>query len=130
MSFVVISSHESIEGKDLQQPGESIAVYATESPARERYRSRVDALTRRGGDAPAADSEGAITWVVLLKLPIPAEDIDEALETLEIIIEETDDIAGELGDLVVDYHGMHYTPSGASEYPRERAIENLHAWLS
>ncbi len=130
MSFVVVSSHESIEGKDLQQPGESIAVYAAESPARERYQSRVDALARTGSDAPSADSAGAITWVVLLKLPIPAEDIDEALETLEIIIEETDDIAGELGDLVVAYHGRHYAPSGASDYPRERAIENLHAWLS
>ncbi|MEO8010731.1 MAG: hypothetical protein ABI650_03705, partial [Dokdonella sp.] len=112
MSFVVVSSHESNEGKDLQQPGESIAVLANEGHARERYQSRIDALARTAGKAKAEDSTGAIMWVVLLKLPIPAEDI-----------------AGELDDLVVAYHGMHFTATGVTEYPRERAIENLHAWL-
>jgi len=131
MSFVVVSSHESIHGKDLQQPGDSVAVFSSQALAGERYAARcasLDAAARAMRDG--ADDGGSIIWIVLLKLPVPAEDIDEALETLEIIVEETDDIAGELDDLVISYTGTVYAASGETDYARERAIDNLHAWLS
>ncbi len=133
MSFVVVSSHESVAGKDLQQPGESVAVHASADAARQRYASRLHDLTiaARARATASADAEaGSIAWVVLLQLPVPADDVDEALETLEILIEETDDVVGELDDLVVDYSGTVYSATGESAYARERAIDNLHAWLS
>ena len=130
MSFVVVSSHESVAGKDLQQPGESVAVHASASAARERYLNRLQDLTIAArARAPEADA-GSIVWVAILKLPVAADDIDEALETLEIIIEETDDVPAELDDLIVDYSGTVYSAEGESAYARERAVDNLHAWLS
>ncbi len=132
MTFVVVSSHESVNGKDLQQPGDSVSVHASPGVARERYASRVQALAEaaRGLDAPTQGREaGSIAWVALLKLPVPAEDIDEALETLEIIIEETDDVAGELDDLIIEYSGIVHADTGDQPYPRERALDNLEAWL-
>ena len=133
MSFVVVSSHESVTGKDLQRPGESVAVYPSQALARERYAARVQDIAGAARELVAqagTDDAGSIMWVVLLQLPIPADDIDEALETLEIIIEETDDIAGELGDLVVEYSGTIHSATGEMPYALERALENLQAWLS
>ena len=133
MSFVVVSSHESVAGKDLQRPGDSVAVYTSLALARERYAARLNAIAVASSEpvvlADGVDA-GSIMWVMLLQLPIPAEDVDEALETLEIIIEETDDVAGELDDLIVEYSGAFHSAGGDAPYPRDRALENLQAWLS
>lgn len=128
MTFVVVSSHEDANGKDLQQPGDSVAVFTAQGPAQARYAVRLAAIEAQArGETQAAGSTG---WVALLRLPIPAADVDEALETLEIVIEETDDVEGELGDLILDYHGTVYAPTGDRPFARERAIDNLQAWLS
>ena len=129
MSFVVISSHEDAQGKDLQQPGDSVAVYSSQVDARERYASRVARLAEASRTAATDSSATSTAWVALLQLPVPAADIDEALETLEIVIEETDDIAGELGDMILAYEGTVYAGPSETGYPRERAIDDLHAWL-
>jgi hypothetical protein len=129
MSFVVISSHEDAHGKDLQQPGDSVTVTSSQVEARERYATRLARLTD-AARALGGDSEGGSTaWVALLQLPVPAADVDEALETLEIVIEETDDIAGELGDMILAYEGTVFANATESPFARERAIDNLHAWL-
>lgn len=129
MSFVVISSHEDAHGKDLQQPGDSVAVTSSQVEARERYATRVARLAEAGRASGAEGAGGSTAWVVLMQLPVPAADIDEALETLEIVIEETDDIAGELGDMILAYEGTVYANASETPYARERAIDNLHAWL-
>lgn len=128
MSFVVISSHEDAQGKDLQQPGESVSVTSSQAEARERYAVRLVRVTE-AARALASDGAGCTAWVALLQLPVPAADVDEALETLEIVIEETDDIEGELGDMILAYEGTVYAGTTQSVYPRERAIDDLHAWL-
>ena len=128
MSFVVISSHEDAQGKDLQQPGDSVSVSSSQAEARERYATRLARLTE-AARARAGDGAGCTAWVALLQLPVPAGDIDEALETLEIVVEETDDIVGELGDMILAYEGSVYIGATQTAYPRERAIDDLHAWL-
>ncbi|ANB17303.1 hypothetical protein [Dokdonella koreensis] len=131
MTFVVVSSHEHATGKDLQQPGESVAVFAAKAPAQQRYAERLAAIAAAAQTLRAEDGEaGSTGWAVLLELPVPAVDVDEALETLEIIIEETDDVAGELGDLVLDYSGTVYAAGGDRPLAREQAIDNLQAWLT
>jgi len=128
VSFVVISSHEDAQGKDLQQPGDSVSVTSSQAEARERYAARLARLTE-AAHALAGDGAGCTAWVALVHLPVPAGDIDEALETLEIVIEETDDVEGELGDMILAYEGTVYAGTTQSAYPRERAIDDLHAWL-
>lgn len=136
MSFVVVSSYEVVNAGDLQEPGQSVAVFPNEAIARERYAARLDALNTaaRGkkseaGVAQAADAS-LVVWAALLELPVQAEDIDEALETIEMIIEEAEDIEEELDYLMIDYTGTVHTPDGESPYPRKNAIDNLQAWLS
>lgn len=129
MSFVVISSHEDAHGKDLQQPGDSVAVYSSQAEARDRFATRLARLKEASRTAVAQSAATSTAWVALLQLPVSAADIDEALETLEIVIEETDDIAGELGDMILAYDGTVYAGTGETAYPRERAIDDLHAWL-
>lgn len=57
MSFVVISSHEDTQGKDLQQPGDSVNVMSSAAEARERYAARLARLTE-AARALAGDSTG------------------------------------------------------------------------
>lgn len=136
MSFVVVSSYEVVNAGDLQQPGQSVAVFPNEAIARERYVARLDVLSAAARDrkseagvAQAADAS-LVVWAALLELPVQAEDIDEALETIEMIIEEAEDIEEELDYLMIDYTGTVHAPEGESPYPRKNAIDNLHAWLS
>jgi hypothetical protein len=136
MTFVVVSSYENVKAGDLQEPGESVAVFPTEALARERYSGRWNILDGAARakllDSTAAKTEESslVVWVALLKLPIPADDIDEALETIEIIIEEAENIEEELDALIVDYNGTVYASNGETPYPRKEAIDNLQAWLS
>lgn len=136
MSFVVVSSYEVVNAGDLQEPGQSVAVFPNEAIARERYTARINTLSaaaRRkcseAGVAQAADAS-LVVWAALIELPVQAEDIDEALETIEMIIEEADDIEEELDYLMIDYIGTIHAPDGETPFPRKAAIDNLQAWLS
>ncbi|WP_440223792.1 hypothetical protein ACQQ2N_00935 [Dokdonella sp. MW10] len=136
MGYIVVSSFESAATGDLQQPGESVVLYAGEAEARAAWRARVDALalaarSRRDSEADAAATFAMLTaWVALVELPVPAADVDEALETLEVLIEEADDPADELDAWVAAYEGSVVAAAGESPYPRARALDDLLAWLT
>lgn len=136
MNFVVVSSYENVNAGDLQEPGRSVALLPNAGAARDHYESRLKVLStaaqgkRSEAGVEQGDEASLVVWVAVLELPVPAEDLDEALETIEMIIEEAEDIEEELDFLMVAYSGTTYSPAGEQAYERKQAIDNLQAWLS
>jgi hypothetical protein len=136
MNFVVVSSYENTNGGDLQEQGRSVSLQPNPGAAREHYESRLKTLyaaaQRRETEGGAAldSSTNLVVWVAVLELPVDAEDLDEALETIEMIIEEAEDVEEELDFLMVAYDGTLFSADGQSSYERKFAIDNLQAWLS
>lgn len=131
MSYLVISSFENVDTGDLQSEGEAIAVFPSEAPARARFADRASALAAavrkaREGDAGAT----FVTWLLILRMPLEVAGVEEALEDLELVIEETEAIDDPFGELVVDYQGRRHEPSGEAEFPQKDALRMLEAWLT
>lgn len=131
MSYVVISSFENIDTGDLQAQGESIAVFADEATARAHFAGRTSALDAAAGNVRSLDADATlIAWTVLLRMPLEVSDAEEALEDLELVIEETDSTDDPFGELVVAYAGRRHAPSGTDDYPQAAALRGLEAWLT
>jgi hypothetical protein len=131
VSYVVISSFENVDTGDLQAQGESIAVFADEASARAHFAKRSTALEAAAGNANTLDGDATlITWTLLLRMPLEVSDAEQALEDLELVIEETGSIDDPFGELVVAYAGRRHAPTGAEDYPREAALRGLEAWLT
>lgn len=131
MSHVVISAFEDLAMGDLQVEGESVAIFDTPAQAEAYFTRRSGALAVAVHDARTSRPEASlITWVLLMELPLPVESVEEALEELELVIEETDDPDDPFGPLVMRYQGQRYTPDGERELPAGEALQSLEAWLS
>lgn len=131
MSHIVVSSFEDIASGDLQGQGESITLFPSEAAAREHYERRASALQTAVGAARANDASATfITWLAILRMPLDVSSVEEALEDLELVIEETDDVDDPFGELVVAYQGRRHAPTGESEHPRKEALQTLEAWLT
>lgn len=131
MSHVVISSFENVDTGDLQSEGEAIAVFGSETSARAHFASRSLAIKAAVGVARGSDPQATfITWLVLLKMPLEISNVEEALEDLELVIEETGTIDDPFGELVVAYEGLRYGPDGSVEYAQADALRGLEAWLT
>jgi hypothetical protein len=131
MSYVVISSFENIDTGDMQTEGEAIAVFAAEAPARAHFASRSSALAAAVRNARERDDAATfITWLLMLRMPLDVADVDEALEDLELVIEETEAIDDPFGELVIDYEGQRHAPAGIAGYPQKDALQGLEAWLT
>ncbi len=131
MSHVVISSFENVDTGDLQSEGEAIAVFGSETSARAHFASRSLAIKAAVGVARGSDPQATfITWLVLLKMPLEISNVEEALEDLELVIEETGTIDDPFGELVLAYEGFRYGPDGAVDYAQADALRGLEAWLT
>ncbi|SFN28018.1 hypothetical protein [Dokdonella immobilis] len=131
MSHVVISSFENVATGDLQSQGESVAVFESEVAARAHLARRSAILQSAVGIARAADPKATfITWLLLLRMPLAVDGVEEALEDLELILEETESIEDPFGELVVDYEGSRHEPAGNFDYACADALRDLEAWLS
>ncbi len=131
MSYVVISSFENVDTGDLQAQGEAIAVFAAEASARAHFAGRTSLLAAavravREGN-PAATF---ITWIVMLRMPLDVSNVEEALEDLELVIEETESPDDPLDELVVAYEGNRHEPASSADYSRKEALQGLEAWLT
>lgn len=131
MSHVVISAFEDLARGDLQAEGESVAVFPSESGARAHFSRRTAALAGAARSAREGSPDASlISWVLLLAMPLPVDTVEEALEDLEIVIEETDDPANPFGELVLDYEGHQHEPDGSTPLPLREALTTLEGWLS
>jgi hypothetical protein len=131
VSYVVISSFENIDTGDLQAQGESIAVFADEATARAHFAGRSGALDVAAANARSLDGGATlIAWTLLLRMPLDVSDAEEALEDLELVIEETDSVDDPFGELVVAYAGRRHAPNGSEDYPQVAALRGLEAWLT
>lgn len=131
MSYIVISSLENIDTGDMQAEGEAIVVFASEVPARAHFSNRSTALASAVRNARERDHAATfITWLVMLRMPLEVANVEEALEDLELVIEETESIDDPFGELVVDYEGQRYAPDGAADYAQKDALQALEAWLT
>jgi hypothetical protein len=131
LSYVVVSGFENVETGDLQSQGESIAAFATLELARAHFTTRVAALESAVRDARAADAQATfITWTAILEMPLEIDGVDEALEDLETIIEETESPEDPFGALVVDYQGRRSEPSADRPFTQAEALRELEAWLT
>lgn len=131
MSYVVISSFENIDTGDMQSEGEAIAVFASEASARSHFTNRSSALAAAVRNARERDNAATfITWLLMLRMPLDVATIEEALEDLELVIEETESIDDPFGELVVDYEGHRHAPEGATDYAQKDALQGLEAWLT
>lgn len=131
MSHVVISSFENVATGDLQSQGESVTVFDSERAARAHFERRKEALGAALGNVRAADPEATfIAWQLLLRMPLEISGAEEALEDLELILEETESVDDPFGELVVIYEGSRYEPSATIAYPQADALRELEAWLS
>jgi hypothetical protein len=131
MSYVVISSFENIDTGDMQTEGEAIAVFAAEAAARAHFASRSSALAAAVRNARERDGAATfITWLLMLRMPLDVANVDEALEDLELVIEETESIDDPFGELVIDYEGQRYAPTGMADYAQKDALQGLEAWLT
>lgn len=131
MNYVVISSFENVDTGDLQAQGDAIAVFAAEAAARGHFQSRVDRLAAAAVNARDSDAAATfILWVVMLHMPLEVATVEEALEDLELVIEESESIDDPLGELVVAYQGHQHAPAAVTDYPLKAALEALEAWLT
>jgi hypothetical protein len=131
MSYVVISSFENIASGDLQAEGEAITIFPSEAPARAHFANRSAALAAAVRNARASDADATfITWVMILHMPLEVGSVEEALEDLELVIEETDSVDDPFGELVVAYEGHRHEPAGDADYPQKEALQVLEAWLT
>lgn len=131
MSYVVISSFENVDTGDLQAQGEAIVVFAAETPARAHFTSRVSHLAAAADEAHKSENSATfIVWIVLLKMPLEVATVEEVLEDLELVIEETESIDDPLGELVVAYEGQRHSPAGTTDYEQKEALQALEAWLT
>lgn len=131
MNYIVISSFENVDTGDLQSQGDAIAGFPSEPLAQAHFASRVEALTAAVSDARANDDAATfITWIVMLRMPLDVASVEEALEDLELVLEETESIDDPFGELVIAYEGRRYQTHGAMDYPQKDALEALEAWLT
>ncbi|MFI4888465.1 MAG: hypothetical protein ACHP7B_06920 [Burkholderiales bacterium] len=131
MSYVVISSFENVDTGDLQSQGEAISVFPSEAPVRAHFASRSAALAAAVRGARESDAAATfITWLVILHMPLEVANVEEALEDLELVIEETESADDPLGELVIAYEGRRHEPAGAIDYPQKEALQALEAWLT
>ena len=131
MGYVVISSFENIDTGDLQVEGEAVAVFAAEAPAQAHFTHRAATLAASIREARAQDAAATfISWLVLLHMPLDVADVEQALEDLELVIEETDTVDDPFGELVVRYEGRRHAPGGDTDLPRREALAALEAWLT
>jgi hypothetical protein len=131
VSYVVISSFENIATGDLQAQGESIAVFTDEAAAHAHFTTRSGSLDAAAGNMRALDAEATlIAWTLLLRMPLEVSNAEEALEDLELVIEETDSVDDPFGELVVAYAGRRHAPGDTEEYPQAAALRELEAWLT
>ena len=131
MSYVVISSFENVDSGDLQAEGDAVSVFASEPDARAHFVNRTAALDAAALGARAGDAAATfISWIVMLEMPLEVAHVEDALEDLELIIEETESIDDPFGELVVAYEGRRHAPGGAVEYAQKDALRELEAWLT
>jgi hypothetical protein len=131
LSYVVISSFENVATGDLQAQGDAIAVFDAETPARVHLANRAEALAKAVRTARAGDAGATfITWTLMLRMPLDVAGVEEALEDLELVIEETESVDDPFGELVVAYEGRRHEPAGDSELPQAQALRELEAWLT
>lgn len=131
MSHVVISSFENVETGDLQSQGEAIVVFDTEASARAHLGRRSLALAEAVKLARSNDPTATfLTWLLVLRMPLEVSDVDEALEDLELVLEETDSVEDPFGELVIAYEGFQHEPEGRREYAQVDALRRLEAWLT
>lgn len=131
VSYVVISSFENVDTGDLQAEGEAVAVFAAQAQAQAHFTQRTATLADAVRDARARDDAASfVIWLVLLRMPLAVEDVEQALEDLELVIEETGAVDDPFGELVVKYEGHRHTPAGTSDLPQKDALEALEAWLT
>jgi len=131
VSYVVISSFENVDTGDLQAEGEAVALFAAEAEAQAHFTRRTAALAEAVRDALARDADARfVTWLVLLRMPLDVEDVEQVLEDLELVIEETESADDPFGELVVRYEGHRHASAGTSDLPQKDALEALEAWLT
>jgi hypothetical protein len=131
MSHVVISSFENVETGDLQAQGEAITVFDSEARARAHFAQRSSALESAVSAARASDPDATfITWLVVLQMPLEVSEVDEALEDLELILEETESVDDPFGEFVLAYEGKQYAAAGTVDYAQIEALRGLEAWLT
>ncbi|MBX3648214.1 MAG: hypothetical protein R3F08_06815 [Dokdonella sp.] len=131
MTYVVISSFENIETGDLQAQGEAVTLFDAEAGARAHFVHRSSALAHDVDAARKSDPEATfITWLLLLRMPLEVNSIDEALEDLELILEQTEVPDDPFGEFVVAYEGRQYAGTGTPDYSQADALRGLEAWLS
>jgi hypothetical protein len=131
VSYVVISSFENVATGDLQAQGESLAVFSDDAAARAHFAIRSSAIDAAAGNARSLDADATlITWTLLLRMPLEVSNADEALEDLELVIEETESVDDPFGELVVAYSGRRHGPGGTEDYPQAAALRGLEAWLT
>ncbi len=63
-------------------------------------------------------------------MPLEVTNVEEALEDLETVIEETESPDDPFGELVIAYQGKRYEPSNEIEYSQKEALLGLEGWLS
>lgn len=131
MNHVVISSFENIETGDMQSEGESIVLFDSEAAARAHF-TRRSSLLESAATAARTETPNAsfISWLLILHLPLEVNDVDEALQDLELVLEETDEIDDPFAEFVVAYEGFKHDAEGKLEYPQASALKGLEAWLT
>jgi hypothetical protein len=133
MSYIVVSSFENVESGDLQRQGESVAVFTTEALARAHFLQRSDALDATARVAATADVSAAmIAWVAVIEMPLDIDDVEQALEDLETVVEdaEEDGVEDPFEGLTIAYAGTSFEGGRETPYPRGEALRGLQAWLS
>lgn len=131
MNHVVISSFENVETGDMQLQGEAINLFDSEESARAHFVQRSSLLDASVKVAQSVDPDANfITWLLILRMPLDVNDLDEALEDLELVLEETEEIDDPFGELVVAYAGFQHGAEGRIEYPQIAALKGLEAWLT
>lgn len=131
MSYVVISSFENTGTGDLQAEGEAITLFPTEAAARAHFANRSGTLAGAARDARAGDADATfITWLAILHMPLDVANVEEALEDLELVLEETESVDDPFGELVIAYEGRSHAPCGTTDHPQKEALQTLEAWLT
>ncbi len=131
MNHVVISSFENVETGDMQSAGESITLFKSEASARDHFAMRSKSLDSAVTAASTQSPDTTfISWLLILRMPLDVDNIDEALEDLELVLEETEEVDDPFGEFLVAYEGFQHEAGAKTEYPQASALKELEAWLT
>ncbi len=115
----------------MQSQGDATISLDSETSPRAHFARRSSLLDSAVKAAQPENSAASfITWLMILCMPLDVSDLHEALEVVELVLEETEEVEDPFGELALAYEGFQHGAEAKTEYPQAAALKGVEAWLT